>query len=188
MASGVIGELAQASGLTSGSPRIQQPHAAAYQWDGVARDEGQVMLEGSGGHETVDRWQGICPTEFTPALRDRSRHRDQSVRELRLESIEPRCEDFRLLGISATPEYLDLMPDLSEREDAHLPELTLRSEPAHEEAFVPLGTVEVSPPQWQLVSDTLYTWAAQQQRSGCPIGARAGRTLNDQFPYSTLAR
>src|ERR1700730_6626140 len=77
------------------------------------------MLKGRGGHETVDRGQGGYPAEFTPALCDRSRYRDESVRELRLESVEPRCEGFRLFGVSATPEYLDPMPDLSKREDAH---------------------------------------------------------------------
>jgi DNA-binding transcriptional MerR regulator len=52
------------------------------------------------------------------------------------------------------------------------PELALRVEPAHEEAFVPLGTVEVSPAQWQLVSDTLYAWAAEQQRRPSELGVR----------------
>jgi DNA-binding transcriptional MerR regulator len=55
---------------------------------------------------------------------------------------------------------------------ARFPELTLRSEPAHEEAFVPLGTAEVSPAQWQLVSDTLYTWAAEQRRQPSGLGVR----------------
>ena len=51
-------------------------------------------------------------------------------------------------------------------------ELTLRIEPAHEEAFIPLGTVEVSATQWPLISDTLYTWAAEQQRQPNELGVR----------------
>ncbi|HYB30025.1 MAG TPA: hypothetical protein VEF89_25680 [Solirubrobacteraceae bacterium] len=40
-----------------------------------------------------------------------------------------------------------------------LPELTLRTEPAHREALVHLGRYgEVSPAQWQLVSESLHTW------------------------------
>lgn len=55
---------------------------------------------------------------------------------------------------------------------ARFPELTLRTEPAHEEAFVPLGTVEVSAGQWQLIADTLFGWAAQQQRQPSDLGVR----------------
>ena len=55
---------------------------------------------------------------------------------------------------------------------ARFPELVLRGEPAHEEAFVALGTAEVSPAQWQVVSDTLFTWAAQQQRQPSELGVR----------------
>jgi hypothetical protein len=56
--------------------------------------------------------------------------------------------------------------------DDRFPELTLRIEPAHEEAFIPLGTVEVSATQWPLISDTLYTWAAEQQRQPSALGVR----------------
>jgi DNA-binding transcriptional MerR regulator len=55
---------------------------------------------------------------------------------------------------------------------AMFPELTLRTEPAHEEAFVPVGTVEVGAPQWQLISDTLFAWAAQLQRQPSELGVR----------------
>lgn len=56
--------------------------------------------------------------------------------------------------------------------DDRFPKLTLRIEPAHEEAFIPLGTVEVSATQWPLISDTLYTWAAERQRQPNELGVR----------------
>lgn len=62
--------------------------------------------------------------------------------------------------------------DHAEELSARSPELTLRIEPAHEEAFVPVGTVEVTPAQWQLIADTLFGWAAQQQRQPSDLGVR----------------
>ena len=56
--------------------------------------------------------------------------------------------------------------------DDRFPELTLRIEPAHEEAFIPLGTAEVSATQWPLISDTVYTWAAERQRQPSALGVR----------------
>jgi DNA-binding transcriptional MerR regulator len=55
---------------------------------------------------------------------------------------------------------------------AGFPTLGLRSEPAHEEAFVELGTAELSFPQWQLVSEVLHTWVAKQQRQPSDLGVR----------------
>jgi len=55
---------------------------------------------------------------------------------------------------------------------AGFPELSLRSEPAHEEAFVPLGAVEVSATQWPLISDTLFAWAGEQHRQPSDLGVR----------------
>ena len=40
------------------------------------------------------------------------------------------------------------------------PELTLRTEPAHREAYVPIP-VGTSPAEWQLVSEALRAWAAK---------------------------
>lgn len=54
--------------------------------------------------------------------------------------------------------------DRSEELAACFPELTLRTEAAHEEAFVPLGTAELTAAQWQLVSDALEDWAVEQAR------------------------
>jgi hypothetical protein len=53
--------------------------------------------------------------------------------------------------------------DEAEALAAAYPELSLRSEPAHHEAFVKLGAGgETSPAQWELASESLLTWAAQQ--------------------------
>jgi hypothetical protein len=52
---------------------------------------------------------------------------------------------------------------------AHFPELTLRVEPAHREAYVDLGTYvdpkaagQSDPAQWQLADEALRTWAEEQ--------------------------
>jgi DNA-binding transcriptional MerR regulator len=47
---------------------------------------------------------------------------------------------------------------------ARFPELTPRTEAAHEEAFVPLGTAELTAARWQLVSDALQDWDVEQAR------------------------
>ena len=43
----------------------------------------------------------------------------------------------------------------------HYPELTLRTDPAHREAFVALGAAGGTPVQWQLASESLSNWAAE---------------------------
>jgi DNA-binding transcriptional MerR regulator len=67
-------------------------------------------------------------------------------------------------------------PVRGEQADAlatRFPELVLRIEPAHEEAFVPLGTAELSSAEWQLVSDTLRAWAAgHDDREPSDLGVR----------------
>jgi DNA-binding transcriptional MerR regulator len=55
---------------------------------------------------------------------------------------------------------------------ADFPSLTLRTEPAHREAFVQLGTAPLSATQWQLVSETLQAWAAEQGQVGSELGVR----------------
>ena len=52
------------------------------------------------------------------------------------------------------------------------PELTLRSEPAHEEAFVHLGETQLSGAQWQLVSASLRSWSAAERRMPSGLGVR----------------
>lgn len=45
---------------------------------------------------------------------------------------------------------------------AQFPELTLRVEPAHREAYVAVGTGPVNPAQWQLADQALRRWAEDQ--------------------------
>ena len=46
----------------------------------------------------------------------------------------------------------------------HYPELTLRTEPAHREAFValPVGPDGISAVHWQLAAESLQAWAQEQ--------------------------
>jgi hypothetical protein len=57
-------------------------------------------------------------------------------------------------------------------EAARFPELTLRTEAAHEEAFVSLGDVTARPPRWELVSRILQGWADERQRQPCELSSR----------------
>ncbi len=56
------------------------------------------------------------------------------------------------------------------------PELTLRTEQAHEEAFIRLGAYGASPQlsgaQWQLVSESLRGWSTAEQRMPSDLGVR----------------
>ena len=60
----------------------------------------------------------------------------------------------------------------AEQVAALYPELTLRSEPAHEEAFVHLGQTQLSGAQWQLVSESLRSWSAAERRMPSDLGVR----------------
>jgi len=62
--------------------------------------------------------------------------------------------------------------DRSEELTARFPELTLRTEAAHEEAFVALGTAELAAAEWQLVSDALEDWAVEQARQPANFDVR----------------
>ena len=55
---------------------------------------------------------------------------------------------------------------------AAYPELSMRTEPAHDEAFVHLGTAQVSAAQWQVVAQTLQAWGAEQHRKPSDLGVR----------------
>ena len=54
-------------------------------------------------------------------------------------------------------------PDEAEALSARCPELTLRAEPAHQEAFVKLGTNgQIDGADWQLVEQSLHAWSDQR--------------------------
>jgi hypothetical protein len=61
-------------------------------------------------------------------------------------------------------EWCKPVPDAGAEElAAQFPELTLRVEPAHREAFVDLGPGgQISPAQWQLADESLRSWANAQ--------------------------
>ena len=61
--------------------------------------------------------------------------------------------------------------DLAGQLAASFPGLTLRTEPAHQEAYVHL---DQDPPaaQWQAVSDSALAWVAEQQRLPSDLGVR----------------
>jgi DNA-binding transcriptional MerR regulator len=61
-------------------------------------------------------------------------------------------------------EWCKPVPDAeAESLAAQFPELTLRVEPAHQEAYVDLGTGgQIDPAQWQLADEALRTWAEAQ--------------------------
>ena len=52
------------------------------------------------------------------------------------------------------------------------PELTLRVEPAHEEAFVHVGQMQLTGAQWQLVSESLGSWSVAERRMLSDLGVR----------------
>lgn len=55
--------------------------------------------------------------------------------------------------------------DQAEALAARCPELTLRTEPAHGEAFIPIGGAQLDGADWQVSSRSLEAWADQQQHN-----------------------
>jgi DNA-binding transcriptional MerR regulator len=55
---------------------------------------------------------------------------------------------------------------------ARYPELKLRTEPAHEEAYIHLGDTVGSPPEWRLVWEALRAWGARSGRREGSLGVR----------------
>jgi DNA-binding transcriptional MerR regulator len=52
--------------------------------------------------------------------------------------------------------------DQAEELAAQYPELTLRTEPAHQEAYVHFGDPQATPPRYQLIAETMQAWAVAQ--------------------------
>ena len=61
-------------------------------------------------------------------------------------------------------------PDQAEALAARCPELVLRAEPAHQEAFVKIGDGQVDGAEWQVVSRSLEAWSEQQHDLGLAMG------------------
>jgi DNA-binding transcriptional MerR regulator len=64
---------------------------------------------------------------------------------------------------------------------ADYPELTLRTEPAHQEAYVHLGDPQAAPPRYQLIAETMEAWAAGQ-------GLQESNLAADLPPRTTFRR
>jgi DNA-binding transcriptional MerR regulator len=62
--------------------------------------------------------------------------------------------------------------DRAEELAAQFPELSLRTEAAHREAFVSLGPGQISPAQWQLVSESMRAWGDEHGARPSALGVR----------------
>jgi DNA-binding transcriptional MerR regulator len=71
--------------------------------------------------------------------------------------------------------------DQAEALAAQYPELTLRTEPAHQEAYVHFGDPQATPPRYQLIAETMEAWAAAQ-------GLQESNLAADLPPRTTFRR
>jgi DNA-binding transcriptional MerR regulator len=62
--------------------------------------------------------------------------------------------------------------DQAEELALRYPALSLRTEPAHEEAAVHMGTEETTEAQWQMAGQCILTWASEHQRRPSDLGVR----------------
>jgi DNA-binding transcriptional MerR regulator len=93
------------------------------------------------------------------------------LRQYQLPSIEGRAGAFFQIFWGEVSEDSDgpiewcrpVPPDQAEALAARCPELTLRSEPEHGEAFVTIGDGQIDGAAWQVVGRSLEAWSDQQQ-------------------------
>ena len=76
--------------------------------------------------------------------------------------------------------------DLAGQLAASLPGLTLRTEPAHQEAYVHLDQ-DATEAQWQAAGDSGLAWAAEQQRQPSDLGLRV-TLLTTTAPVTDASR
>ena len=149
----------------------------------------------------IDRLNGRSPAMYDVTVRDMpSRtllclHRDVEntagvwtlgkefigiIRSQPFERIEGRTGAFFLIyhaevtdDSDGPVEFCQPIPDDQAEQIANqFPQLSLRTEPAHQEAYVPLGDTQANPPRWQLLSDTLHSWVAEHHREPSDLGVR----------------
>jgi hypothetical protein len=60
----------------------------------------------------------------------------------------------------------------SEAVAAEFPQLTLRTEAAHREAFIDLGPGQIGPAQWRLAAESLHAWADEHEARPSELGLR----------------
>jgi DNA-binding transcriptional MerR regulator len=77
--------------------------------------------------------------------------------------------------------------DLAGQLAASFPGLTLRTEPAHQEAYIHLDQDSLTAAQSQLVSDSFRAWAAEQQRQPSDLGLRV-TLLTTAAPVTDASR
>jgi hypothetical protein len=95
------------------------------------------------------------------------------LRQYRLPALEGRAGAFFQIFWGEVSEDSDgpiewcrpVPADQAEALVARCPELTLRTEPAHGEAFVPIGDGQVDGAEWQVGSGSLEAWSDQQQHN-----------------------
>jgi DNA-binding transcriptional MerR regulator len=93
------------------------------------------------------------------------------LRHYQLPSIEGRAGAFFQIFWGEVSEDSDgpiewcrpVPPDQAKALAARCPELTLRSEPAHGEAFLPIGDGQIDGAAWQVVGRSLEAWSDQHQ-------------------------
>src|SRR5580658_5887074 len=95
------------------------------------------------------------------------------LRQYQLPQIEGRAGAFFCIYWGEVSEDSDgpiewcrpVPPDQAEALAARCPELTLRTEPAHGEAFVPIGNGQLDGADWQVDGRSLEAWSDQQQHN-----------------------
>jgi len=76
-----------------------------------------------------------------------------------------------------------LPTDQAEQLAAEVPELILRIEPAHREAFIHVGPGgQVEPAAWQLISQSMHGWAEEHKVQPSELGARITYLANPTAP------
>lgn len=63
-----------------------------------------------------------------------------------------------------------------------VPELVLRTEPAHREAFIHLGSHQVDPAQWPLITQSLLDWSHEHKAKPSDLGARMTYLADSTVP------
>jgi DNA-binding transcriptional MerR regulator len=95
------------------------------------------------------------------------------LRQYRLPALEGRAGAVLQILLGEVSEDSDgpiewcrpVPADQAEALVARCPELTLRTEPAHGEAFVPIGDGQFDAAKWQVTSGSLEAWSDQQQHN-----------------------
>ena len=124
-----------------------------------------------------------------PAVREAQRHRRDKawafgkefialLRHYQLPEIEGHAGAFFCIFWGEVSEDSDgpmewcrpVPPDQAEALAARCPELVLRAEPAHQEAFVKIGDGQIDGAEWQVVSRSLEAWSEQQHDLGLAVG------------------